>query len=221
MKSEIHPAQSLLLEYLHPQKDERILALEGGDGWLALETAQLVPYGEVCSLARDVREVRAAQNLLVDIPNAIAGWEVLPYSLDWDIVLMIIPKERRYARKLLLAAWQALKPGGKLLLSGPSKGGAKAVIKDAARLFGNVNILGYRSHQRVAACIRRGALPNPLPEEFQQPGIAPGTRHYIELENAAGNLQLETHPGIFSWESLDTGTAFLLTNLQIDPGEFA
>lgn len=210
-------AQSLILEYLHPQKDAQILVLEGGAGWLAAEAAQSVPSGQVLSLARDVREVWAAQTRLESNPNAAASFDVFPSSADWDFVLLTIPKERRYARTLLLAAWKALKPAGKLLLSGPSKGGAKAVIKDAERLFGNATVLGYRRHQRVAACTRGESLLDPLPKEFQQPGVAPGTQHFVEIQSPDGTLKLETHPGIFSWDALDEGTALLLENLEIKP----
>lgn len=212
------PAESLLLEYLHPAADARILALEGGAGWLGWEVAHRVPDGEVLSLARDIRAVTTAQMKLAELPNASATNEVFPPISGWDWVLLPIPKERRYARTLLLAAWEALKPGGRLLLAGPSKGGAKAVIKDAERLFGNATVLGYRHHQRVAACSRGENLPDPLPKEFQQPGVAPGTQHFVELRRPEGDLHLETHPGIFSWESLDEGTALLLDHLEIEPG---
>lgn len=213
-----NPAQALILEYLHPNKDARILALEGGAGWLAQEAAQRAPSGEVLSLARDIRQITPAQTLLESVPNATAAETVIPTSSGWDYVLLTIPKERRYARKLLLTAWEVLKPGGQLLLAGPSKGGAKAVIKDAERLFGNAPVLGYRSHQRVAACIRGETLPNPLPKEFQQPGVAPDTQQFVEVARSDDILKLETHPGIFSWEALDEGTALLLDHLDLKSG---
>ncbi len=211
-------AQSLILEFLAPEKDARILALEGGAGWLAQQAARKAPAGEVLSLARDVREAWAAQTQLEPIPNATAAFDVFPTSGEWDIVLLTIPKERRYARTLLIAAWEALNPGGRLLLAGPSKSGAKAVIKDAEHLFGNASVLGYRSHQRVAACTRGESLPDPLPKEFQQPGVAPGTQHFVKIQRPEGTLILETHPGIFSWEALDEGTALLLAHLEFEPG---
>jgi 16S rRNA (guanine1207-N2)-methyltransferase len=172
----------------------------------------------VLSLSRDIRDIRAAQTLLEDVPNADASQAVFPSSSDWDSVLLKIPKERRYARALLVAAWGALKPGGQLLLAGPTKAGAKAVIKDAERLFDNATTLGYRSHQRVAVCIRGESLTNPLPKEFQQPGIAPGTKYFIQVDRREFSLKMETHPGIFSWQELDEGTSLLLDHLTIEPG---
>jgi len=213
-----NPAQSLLLEYLHPKQDQRILLFEGGDGWLAREVAKKIPDGEVLSLTRDIREVRAAQTRLDSLPNAATSQVVIPQTTGWDSVLLTIPKERRFTRTLLLAAWEALKPDGRLLLAGPTKGGAKAAIKDAERLFGNASVLGYRNHQRVAVCVKGATPPIPLPKEYQQPGIAPGTQHFIQIQRPEGTLNLETHPGIFSWEALDEGTALLLEHLKIERG---
>jgi 16S rRNA (guanine1207-N2)-methyltransferase len=214
-----NPAQALLLEYLHPNPKARILLLEGGDGWMASNAAALVMEGEVLSLTRDVREVLAAQNRLRDIPHANATSDVFPTTHGWDIVLFAIPKERRYIRSLLLAAWHALKPKGILLLAGPSKGGAKAAFKDAERLFGNSIILGYKKHQRAASFQKGLELPVPLPEAFRQNGIAPGTQNILCIQTSKGELKIETHPGIFSWESLDEGTALLLDHLQVKAGE--
>jgi 16S rRNA (guanine1207-N2)-methyltransferase len=197
---------------------DRILILEGGDGRLAYAIADKSPEGEVLTLSRDAREIWAAKKMLKSHPTASVGDNVLPTTGDWDIVLLAIPKERRYARTLLLSAWGALKPGGLLLLSGPTRKGAKAVIKDAGRLFGETNVLGYRRHQRIAAAIRGDCLPNPLPNEFQQNGIAPGTIHTIEVKQPVGSLIIETHPGIFSWEDIDEGTTLLLDHLNFQPG---
>ncbi len=212
----LDPAQELLLEYLNPKPKDRILILEGGAGQLANEVAALLPEGEVLTLARDVRAVAAAQKLLVATANAATTEAVFPTDTGWDKVLLTMPKGRRYARTLLSAAWNALQPGGQLLLAGPTRQGAKAMITDAKRIFGNAAVLGYRNHQRVAVCIRGEKFPDPLPKAFQQVGVAPNTNHEIEVQHSAGKLKLITHPGIFSWDGLDEGTAFLLEHLQVE-----
>jgi 16S rRNA (guanine1207-N2)-methyltransferase len=71
----------------------------------------------------------------------------------------------------------------------------------------------------VARSTRGEFLPSPLPEEFQQPGIAPNSTHSIEISRPEGRLTIRTHPGIFSWEKLDQGTEFLLEHLEIQPGD--
>ena len=99
-----NPAQNLILEYLFPELDARILILEGEDGGLAQEVARRVPEGEVLSLTRDVRHFWAAESRLETASNASASSDVFPTSSDWDLILLTIPKERSFARTLLLAA---------------------------------------------------------------------------------------------------------------------
>ncbi len=212
------PAKSLLLAYTHPEPYDRILILEGGDGLLAHDLAALVPKGKLISHDRDIRNIEKSRLNLSCLHNAAAAQGELPKSEDWDLVLLSIPKERSYARLLLLASFMNLKQGGQLLLAGPSRTGARAVIKDAQRLFGNGCVLGYRSHQRVARCLKEGELPDPLPKDFQTPGIAPTNHYSLEIESPAGPLILQTCPGIFSWEKLDQGTATLLDHLMVEPG---
>jgi len=212
-----NPAQSLILENYHPRPDERVLVLEGGDGELALNVAEHIPGGEVLTLDRDIRNILKAENTLSKISNAATSRSVLPTSFGWNSALLTIPRERRFARALLANSWKALKPNGRLILAGATREGAKAVIKDAQRIFGNVSNLGYRNHQRVAQFIKGKELPDPLPKEFQQIGIAPDTTHFIDIQRTEPNLTLETHPGIFSWEAIDAGTSFLLDNLVIKP----
>jgi len=213
------PAQELLLEYLKSDKTDHILILEGGDGRMAAAIADPVTDGLVLSLSRDVQDVWAARSRLDQFSNAETGYEVIPSQNGWDTILLAIPKERRYARSLLLASRELLKPGGRLLLAGPTRKGAKAVIKDAGRLFGNATVLGYRGHQRIAVCTRNESTPSSLPAEFQQMGIAPDTSYMIHVKTSHGSLELETHPGIFSWEGIDEGTDLLLDHLEINPGD--
>ncbi|MBN1667852.1 MAG: class I SAM-dependent methyltransferase [Anaerolineales bacterium] len=212
------PAQELLLEVFSPQPADRVVLLESGAGWLASAVAHRVPQGQVLALNRDVRLAWQAQEALQNRPNITVSLTALPAQDGFDHVLLTIPKERRYARSLLVAAWQALKPGGQLLLAGPGGSGAKAVITDAGRLFGQVTTLAYRARQRVAAARRGPQLPQPLPEAFCQPGVAPGSRHNLQLDLPQGKLVCETHPGIFSWQELDEGSALLLQHLQIETG---
>lgn len=213
------PQHSLLLDYLNPEKSARILILEGGDGKFAAEISLLVPEGQVLTLSRDARDIWSAQVLLKGKKNTSTLLSAYPEGGGWDYAILSIPKGRRYSRSLLVAAWQSLKPDGKLFLAGPTRKGAKAVIRDAERLFGNSFILGYRHHQRASVCIRGDALPDPLPPEFDQPGIAPGTTYSFEVKCQQQKLNLETHPGIFSWEEVDEGSAFLLENMGIQEND--
>jgi 16S rRNA (guanine1207-N2)-methyltransferase len=210
-----NPTHSLLLNYLKPHEFAHVLVLEGGDGWLAENISRQIPDGEVKSYSRDVREAWKAKKRLDPIPNCEVSFTVLTEAKDFNIAILAIPKGRRYARALLVTAWFALKPGGKLLLAGPTKKGAKAIIKDAERLFGSPVVTGFQKHNRVAGFIRGDALADPLPKVFQKNGIAPGTEHTLDLMTQHGKLYFNTHPGIFSWAAIDEGTSLLLEHLDI------
>ena len=210
------PAKELLLEYSSPQKTSRILILEGGNGWLAREISKYITEGLVVNHDRDIRKIEKSKSELKSRNNAMVGTGALPVGNNWDIVLLTIPKERSFARILIISSFMSLKVGGRLLLAGPSNKGAKAVIKDAQRLFGNCTLLGYRSHQRVAQSIKNAESPEPLPKEFQTNGISPGSLNILKVDTAVGILQLETSPGIFSWEKPDQGSNLLQSHLRID-----
>lgn len=219
LKPEMAVEPTLLLKALRPQPAARLLLLEGGNGQLARQLAPLVPQGAILTLARDVREVTAAQRLLAQCPNVQASEAVFPPAPGaWDHVVLQIPKGRRYARTLLLAAGQALRPGGQVWLIGSKATGGDAVFTDAQRLFGNGAVVGYKKHQRIARSIRGEQLPDPLPPEFSEPGVAPGSTYSSTVERPEGRLTLHTHPGIFSWDGLDIGTKLLLDCLTVQPG---
>lgn len=210
---------SLLVKFFRPQPTDHILILEGDNGQFARQLALLTPRGQILTLARDVREVTAAQRLLAPLPNTRASDSVLPPTNEaWNHVVLLIPKGRRYARTLLLAAGQALRPGGQLWLIGAKATGADAVFTDAQRLFGNGVVVGYKKHLRIARSIRSEPLPDPLPPEFSEPGVAPGEPYAIMVQRPEGRLILHTHPGIFSWDALDEGTKLLLDHLAVHPG---
>lgn len=212
-------AEPVLLRFFRPRPNERILLLEG-EGELAQSVAALTPAGELLLLARDLRQITHAEALLTGLPHVCVSAAVLPKATgDWDTVLLTLPKGRRYARTLLLAAWLALRPGGQLWLIGDSQTGVNAAITDAQRLFGNGVVVGYKQHQRVARSVRGDTLPDPLPPEFAEAGIAPGTSYFMEVTRPQSVLTLETHPGIFSWDALDEGTGLLLEHLRVQPGE--
>jgi 16S rRNA (guanine1207-N2)-methyltransferase len=217
LTAQLDPAEALLLECFDPVGFETVQVIEGGAGRLAEAIAARV--GRVVSLTRDVRLHEAAQKLLAPLPQAEASDAVFPLAnIDTDTILMVIPKGRYLSRALLTAAYGALKPGGVLLLAGPSKLGGKSVIADARRLFGNAEVLGYKKHQRIARC-ERVDPPGPAPEWAREPGVAPETYGEWDVQVDGQSLVIATRPGVFAWNGLDDGTALLLEHLDFEPGQ--
>lgn len=128
----------------------------------------------------------------------------------YDAVIIFVPKGRDYGRGLLWAAMQTLVQGGTLYIAGPTKGGAKTLISDAAQLFGDCNTLAYKKSHRVAASIKTSQ--NDYPGEW---GADPTQMQQFEAETPFGALIVATMPGVFSWQALDAGTRFLLENTTL------
>jgi 16S rRNA (guanine1207-N2)-methyltransferase len=63
--------------------------------------------------------------------------------------------------------------------------------------------------------IRPDAVPG-YPADW---GDDPTVMQQRTVDTPVGPLTVATMPGIFSWQHLDDGTAFLLDNLEIEPGQ--
>jgi 16S rRNA (guanine1207-N2)-methyltransferase len=140
------------------------------------------------------------------LPGDVAG--------PFDAVLMVLPKGRDMARLYFLAAFQALRDGGRLYLAGANQAGIKSAIRDAERLFGPSILLAYRRNNRVAQFVRE-AREEPLPEEYRVPGMAAGTYQGFDVTVQGQVYAVRTRPGVFSWRGLDPGTAMLLEALDV------
>ena len=143
----------------------------------------------------------------------------LPSSDDtaYDVVLMVLPKGRHFARLLLLDVHRALRIGGRLYLAGPNKGGIKSVIRDGATLFGSVEVLAYKGGNRVALLRKtRDLAEADLPEAYREPGLSKDTFRRFDIEVRGEHYAVCTRPGVFSWRRLDAGTALLLDVLQVN-----
>lgn len=207
----LHPAHALLLEAFEPSAGAEIVVVEGGDGSLAQLIAEEHGVAPPLTLDRDIRRLAEARRRGLPVGESVAPVE------SCNVVLLSIPKGRAYARMLLAAAWSALRVGGVLYLAGPSRLGAKSVVKDAQSVFGNAETLAYKHHQRVARCVRIERESDDLPGWMHEPGIAPGTTHDFEVATRTGVIHAVTRPGIFSWDGLDEGTALLLEHMQVEP----
>lgn len=216
------PAALLLGELVQPQEGQTLL-LGCGNGALAAALAHQAAPSALWATDDNILAIemtsRTAQANQVGNLHLISQVE-LPASLHaaCQQVIMLLPKGRRLARRWLIQAWQALSPGGFFYLAGAKAEGIQSIAKDAAALFGQGAVLGYKKGNR---CLRflKGMPPAPLPEWASEPGIASGTWNTLEAHFGAQSLRLNTLPGVFSSEAIDQGTHLLLENLPDLNGE--
>ncbi len=216
----VSPAAYLLAEHagLRPGEQVALLGCDHGAAAAALALAQpaaglwLVDHNQVARLA-------AAQTLQANqVPNArLAPGIELPAEVCCDAVLLELPKGRQLVRRWLVQAFEALRPGSRLLLAGAKDLGVQPALQDAQDLFGPGAILDYKKGNRVVQFTRPGQRPGP--GWWDEPGIAPGTWMEFELALPDEQLRLASLPGVFSAGRLDEGTSLLLDVLQVRPAE--
>ncbi len=212
------PGTLLLVEQARIAATDRVLALSAGDPALILGVARQAAAVQVYDLSfsaiRRTRQQVAARDQLA---NITLREDVFPYPDEqFDVALMPVPKGRDFARAQLWSAVRVLRPGGRLYIAGPTNGGAKSAITDAAELFGHGVTLNTKRRHRVGVSIRPEALPS-FPASW---GDDPTISHEQTLDTPCGPVNIVTMPGVFSWEHLDDGTAFLLEHLEnIEPGQ--
>jgi 16S rRNA (guanine1207-N2)-methyltransferase len=213
------PAIVLLIELLAEQaalsQNSRVLILNGQDPALALAAAktaaQVAVYSDSAgALARTESPLKGQQ-----VDNVSLTEVAFPDDSQigaFDVVLLPLPKGRDYTRGLLWTARLMLAPGGKLYMTGANDSGIKTLFSDAALLFGATATLIIRHRCRVGVATQpRGTAPV-YPASWGADPMQPQQR-------TIAGLTLSTLPGVFSWQALDDGTAFLLDHLTITPGE--
>jgi len=140
--------------------------------------------------------------------NVNVSFQVFPeHKPRYDFAVIIMPKGRLLARGLMWSAAQALQPRGALYLAGPSSGGMKSLHKDAGELFESTTVETYKQGHRVIKAVR--------PYGVYPWGSDPTQIRVISLTVPQRELMVATMPGVFSWQGLDAGTAFLLHSVDM------
>ncbi len=211
--SHIDPGVALIAQVMEIGPEDHVLDLNCGVGWLGVLTARRTS-GRILLASDHALAVEATRRTMA--MNGFEGRATIlhgdGYSLielgTFDVVFLNIPKGKELAQRLVrLAAW-ALKPGGRLYLAGPKRGGIESIIAYARDLFGRVPVWAYGSGYRVAVATRPGHV------DLEPPGD-----DFVEREAVVRGRawRFVTRPGLFSWSALDVGTRHLLEQMEIHP----
>ncbi|MFP3897088.1 MAG: methyltransferase [Anaerolineales bacterium] len=211
----VSPAIHLFADNTRISQGEHVLVCPCGHGALGVWAARQTRAVTLLDINIIAIEMARRTLDLNDIPG-VTIQAAMPSTLasQFDVVLLPLPKGRRFARLLLLQAFNALKKTGRLYLAGPNRGGIKSVIGDAEKLFGPAAILAYKGGNRVAL-LQKGDQPDPLPSIYREPGIAPQTYRTFQIEINRESFIVHARPGVFSWKDLDAGTRLLLETIHI------
>lgn len=217
------PVAQLLAAQAQLAPGQRVLVSPCGNGLVAAWAAATCGPEHMMAMDTDAialdlaRQTLAANGLAAC--SISAGVPTGALAEPFDVGLLALPKGRALARLHLLGMALSLAPGGELYLAGANNAGIQSVLADAERLFGPGELLAYRKGHRVARFRRPPLDPTRLPPPFDEPGLLPGTYREVPVVVGPHRLTLRSRPGVFSHGALDAGTAMLLANLRVHPGE--
>ena len=213
----VSPASRLLAEVARPAPGARVLLVGSGHGALGVALARQAPTCDLVLFDINAIAIAMAERTLAANSSGNAQvWpaiSVLPErAAAFDLVVMETPSDRKLARRWLVEAFHALPAGGELYLAGANDQGIRSIIADAAALFGDAAVLGYKRGQRIARAQKRGDWPGAA-EWAGAPGIAPGTWNEYTAELRGHTLRLRSLPGVFAYDHIDEGTRLLVETL--------
>jgi 16S rRNA G1207 methylase RsmC len=203
----------LMEESITVEADDRIAVLFADDPAFVYFLSQSVRQVDVfdyshSSLTALNAEIGAVENITIHETVFPAA------GSDYDHIFMLTFKGRDFDRALIWSAYHALSVDGSLYIAGSTREGAKTIIKDAGLVFQSINTLIYKRSHRVGEAIRLKDTDCDYPAKWgDYPPIAP---HRLTLSTPQGKIDVATMPGVFSWQSLDKGTSYLLERFDME-----
>ncbi len=130
---------------------------------------------------------------------------------EYDLVLYRVSKEKPVVHHLISGASRLLKPGGTLTLLGEKGEGIRTYVRKAAECLGSARQEQKLGGDSWRADLQRGA----------DLGECPPDQDYTELRPACEDQRHSYYskPGLFGWNKIDRGSAFLIEQLPAMLGQ--
>jgi len=202
-----------------------------GDPQYELLARKLEPYGDQAldlnpgvgvvthvlkALGMQVEAVETSRAALLCLQHSFGPEVCIRRGLPWetgaetaDLVALVLPANRgtRYVELSLTGAARALRPGGRLWISGRKDKGFEGYFKLAQEMLGYGVLVEREGPVRVAVL------------EKEQPAPTPGAVWGgFEAEVYGKPYTFRYLPGVFSGGHLDPGSRMLLGYLPAEPG---
>jgi 16S rRNA (guanine1207-N2)-methyltransferase len=133
-------------------------------------------------------------------------WGIRSGELHSPVAIVPFPKSKELLPLALLAASQAVGPGGDVLVVGNNRSGIRTVGPTLQQWLDEVEQLDNARH-----CVLFGGKARALTADMEARGSATST---FEISSANGLLKVVCLPGVFSHGRLDDGTRMLLGCLK-------
>lgn len=125
---------------------------------------------------------------------------------EFDIALLLLPRQKLQARALLAQCWQSLIPGGVLAAAAGNESGGRSLPRELGALAA-APVESLSKHHCRAAWVRRGVdVPGALAGEWLT-ADAP-----VPIEGG----RFQSRPGVFAWDRIDAASRLLAAQLPAD-----
>jgi 16S rRNA (guanine1207-N2)-methyltransferase len=157
----------------------------------------------VTAVTNRIDIARAAQLANIDCHFNDFDFSMLnPASFDGMIYR--VSKERATSHHVINQATKLLKPNASLVLAGEKNDGLKSYVKQAGKLFADP-VNAEKNGKAYIASITLNPTENEALNDKHYPQLRP-----VQLSD---KLCLQSKPGIFGWDKIDRGSAFLIDHL--------
>ncbi|MCF6289093.1 MAG: methyltransferase [Proteobacteria bacterium] len=186
-----------ILTYDTPQAKQRMLIFNDSFGALSLALQKFQPDVVTDSIVSKIAIIKNAE--LNKIQTANLFHSLSDHTGKYDYVLIKLPKTLDYLRYFLTKIRLHIDDNTKVIVAGMIKFMPKTVWQALEDLLGNTTTsLAKKKARLIFVKVEKNIQQTPFPTSFQ-------------LKNS--NLKIFNHANVFSKQSLDIGTRFLLQNL--------
>ncbi|CAN5668723.1 class I SAM-dependent methyltransferase [soil metagenome] len=216
-------ATGLLLDHLEITDGESLLDLHCGPGIVGSYAARTAGSARIEMFDRNLLSVEAARRTLDAnaIENANVSFGAAPASSPaarFDAATIRLPIGKLPTLHQLWTAFHHLRPGGRCYVAGANDEGIRTALRQLEVIFGNAELLGYRSGNRSGIALRPAEMPASA-NEHRIPWTDEALFREFIADTPAGPVRILSRPGVFSWDRVDAGSRALLDTMHIAPGE--
>jgi 16S rRNA (guanine1207-N2)-methyltransferase len=136
--------------------------------------------------------------------SASTGDFIFAPAQSYAHIFFRVAKEKALVHHVINNALNTLGIGGKLWLAGEKNDGIKTYLEKAGARAGNTALIQRDGGSLLGTVVRAENLGEPLPDQ-----------HYPQLRRVEFSAEFSawSKPGIFGWQKIDAGSAFLIEHL--------
>lgn len=214
-KDSFRDSELIMADSVEPEKDDDILVLYPGYGFLGALFGDYAPEGKTVLASSSDRSYQVSKHNLDknSVENASYVKVASPGEIGGEFdKILYAPKSYtpvKLVKNRLIEAFDLLKDRGEIFLGSSKKEGLNRYRKWLERFDGELERVGKRKSYQVYQLEKTGS---------SRPGRE-RVRKRFETEVEGEKAEFETAEGLFSPDQLDRGSRLLLENIEIEESD--